>query len=149
MNSVVLKNFMRLFFFHFRAWRFRRFAPYWRSGHPPKRKASSPRWCLQVIIILIHDTESHCTLTMITLYTGAQIGNILSNFLSGFIMRYIPGGWPNVFYFFGIVSIIWFILWCIFVYNDPNSHPFISDEERAYLKKSIGRLERKKVLTIF
>jgi len=98
---------------------------------------------------VLHETESSCTLTMINLYTGAQIGNILSNFLSGFIMRYIPGGWPNVFYFFGIVSIIWFILWCIFVYNDPNSHPFISDEERAYLKKSIGRLERKKVRTVF
>lgn len=80
-------------------------------------------------------------------FAGAQIGNILSNFLSGFIMRYIPGGWPNVFYFFGVVSIIWFVLWCMFVFNDPNSHPFISDEERAYLKKSIGRLERKKDLT--
>lgn len=83
------------------------------------------------------------------MYTGAQIGNILSNCLSGFIMRYIPGGWPNVFYFFGIVSIIWFLLWCMFVYNDPNSHPFISDEERAYLKRAIGRLERKKVWTVF
>lgn len=80
-------------------------------------------------------------------FAGAQIGNILSNCLSGFIMRYIPGGWPNVFYFFGIVSIIWFLLWCMFVYNDPNSHPFISDEERAYLKRAIGRLERKKDLT--
>ncbi|XP_060862600.1 sialin-like [Metopolophium dirhodum] len=80
-------------------------------------------------------------------FAGAQIGNILSNLLSGFIMRYIPGGWPNVFYFFGIVSIIWFIIWCMFVYNDPNSHPFISDEERDYLKRSIGRLERKKDLT--
>jgi len=64
-------------------------------------------------------------------------------------MRYIPGGWPNVFYLFGVISIIWFILWCMFIYNDPNSHPFISDEERAYLKKSIGRLERKKVCAVF
>lgn len=77
--------------------------------------------------------------------TGVQIGNIFSNFLSGFIIQYIPGGWPNVFYFFGVTSLIWFVLWCLFVYNDPNSHPFISDVERDYLKQSIGSLERKKV----
>jgi len=77
--------------------------------------------------------------------TGVQIGNIFSNFLSGFTIQYIPGGWPNVFYFFGVISLIWFVLWCLFVYNDPNSHPFISDMERDYLKQSIGSLERKKV----
>ncbi|KAL4123374.1 hypothetical protein QTP88_015570 [Uroleucon formosanum] len=56
----------------------------------------------------------------------AQIGNIFSNFLSGFIIQYIPGSWQNVFYFFGITSVVWFVLW--------------SD----YLKQSIGSLERKK-----
>ncbi|XP_026823302.1 sialin-like isoform X1 [Rhopalosiphum maidis] len=79
-------------------------------------------------------------------FAGVQIGNIFSNFLSGFIIQYIPGGWPNVFYFFGVTSLIWFVLWCLFVYNDPNSHPFISDVERDYLKQSIGSLERKKDL---
>jgi len=75
-----------------------------------------------------------------------QIGNIIANFVSGFIIQYI-GGWPNVFYFFGSISIVWFVFWCILVYNDPHSHPFISDEERDYLQKSIGSLERKKVRT--
>ncbi|KAE9524993.1 hypothetical protein AGLY_015043 [Aphis glycines] len=79
-------------------------------------------------------------------FAGVQIGNIFSNFLSGFIIQYIPGGWPNVFYFFGVISLIWFVLWCLFVYNDPNSHPFISEMERDYLKQSIGSLERKKDL---
>ncbi|KAF0772211.1 sialin-like [Aphis craccivora] len=79
-------------------------------------------------------------------FAGVQIGNIFSNFLSGFTIQYIPGGWPNVFYFFGVISLIWFVLWCLFVYNDPNSHPFISDMERDYLKQSIGSLKRKKDL---
>ncbi|XP_001947560.2 putative inorganic phosphate cotransporter [Acyrthosiphon pisum] len=79
-------------------------------------------------------------------FAGTQIGNIFSNFLSGFIIQYTPGGWPNVFYFFGITSLIWFVLWCVLVYNDPKSHPFISDTEREYLKKSIGSLERKREL---
>lgn len=82
-------------------------------------------------------------------FTGVQVGNIFANFLSGLIIHYMPGGWPNVFYFFGIISIIWFVLWCTFVYNDPKSHPFISDEEREYLQRSIGSLERKKVMCTF
>ncbi|XP_022170952.1 sialin-like [Myzus persicae] len=80
------------------------------------------------------------------IFAGVQIGNIFSNFLSGLIIQYIPGGWPNVFYIFGIVSLIWFVLWCILVYDDPNSHPFISKAERDYLKESIGSLERQKDL---
>lgn len=27
-------------------------------------------------------------------------------------------------------------------YSDPESHPFISDKEKAYLQKSLGQLER-------
>ncbi|XP_060861729.1 putative inorganic phosphate cotransporter isoform X1 [Metopolophium dirhodum] len=79
-------------------------------------------------------------------FAGVQIGNIFSNFLSGLIIQYIPGGWPNVFYIFGITSLIWFVLWCMFVYDDPSSHPFISKVERDYLKESIGSLERQKDL---
>lgn len=79
-------------------------------------------------------------------FAGVQIGNIIANFASGFIIQYIPGGWPNVFYFFGAISIVWFVFWCVLVYNDPHSHPFISDQERDYLQMSIGSLERKKDL---
>lgn len=78
-------------------------------------------------------------------FIGVQIGNIFANFLSGFIIRFIPGGWPNVFYFFGIASIVWFAVWCLCVFNDPLSHPYISQEELDYLQQSIGCLERKKV----
>lgn len=31
-------------------------------------------------------------------------------------------------------------------YSDPESHPFISDKEKDYLKKELGQLERDKTL---
>jgi ACS family sodium-dependent inorganic phosphate cotransporter len=40
---------------------------------------------------------------------------------------------------------VWFIAWTLLCYNDPHSHPFISDEEKAFLEKSIGGLDHKKV----
>lgn len=80
--------------------------------------------------------------------------------ISGLILSAYP--WPWVFYFFGIISIVWFIIfvstfqilgqvqhkqYCLHLqvflcYSDPNSHPFISKEEREYLEAEIGQLKR-------
>lgn len=39
---------------------------------------------------------------------GGQIGTILANSISGFLLHYFD--WPIVFYLFGGLSVIWFIL---------------------------------------
>ncbi|XP_050432551.1 putative inorganic phosphate cotransporter [Adelges cooleyi] len=75
-------------------------------------------------------------------FAGVQLGNVLANSLSGYIIYYTSGGWPNVFYFFGFTSLVWFCVWCCTVYNDPHSHPFISVEERNYLCQTIGGTQR-------
>lgn len=69
----------------------------------------------------------------------------MANLLGGIILEYVPGGWEAMFYIFGGASIMWFLLWCILCYNDPSSHPFISEKEKLYLKETIGEIERKKV----
>jgi ACS family sodium-dependent inorganic phosphate cotransporter len=40
---------------------------------------------------------------------------------------------------------VWFIAWTLLCYNDPQSHPFISDEEKEFLEKNIGGIDKKKV----
>lgn len=70
---------------------------------------------------------------------------VIASALGGIIIQFVPGGWPNVFYIFGIVGIIWYIIWCLLCYNDPHSHPFITDEERDYLAQTLGQTERSKV----
>lgn len=64
-------------------------------------------------------------------------------------MYYIPGGWPHVFYCFGTIGLVWFVVWLMIVYNDPDSNPFISAEECKYLHETIGYVERNKVSLIF
>lgn len=44
------------------------------------------------------------------IFGGAQIGNILGNLISGFVMNE-DGNWPHVFYIFGGLGIVWFIFW--------------------------------------
>lgn len=65
--------------------------------------------------------------------------------MGGIILQYMPTGWEAVFYIFGVISVIWFLFWVVLCYNDPNSHPFITEKEKLFLKETIGQIERKKV----
>jgi MFS family permease len=87
----------------------------------------------------------------ITIYgpsTGSLIGTVAGTALSGVLMHYTSWGWPSVFYFFGTVAVVWFISWLFLFYNDPKSHPFISDEERIFLEKNLGGLNNREVSLI-
>ncbi|XP_077285427.1 sialin-like [Arctopsyche grandis] len=78
------------------------------------------------------------------IFGGAQIGNILGMVISGFLMD-AEGNWPSVFYTFGSLGVVWFILWTILVYSEPKLHPFISDDEKAFLEKHIEEKTKKRV----
>ncbi|CAG9094103.1 hypothetical protein JYU34_012843 [Plutella xylostella] len=70
-------------------------------------------------------------------FGGAQIGNIAGTYLSGLVINE-TGEWQSVFYLFGGLGILWFILWALLCYNDPESHPYISDKEKKYLEEALG-----------
>ncbi|CAB0013976.1 unnamed protein product [Nesidiocoris tenuis] len=74
-------------------------------------------------------------------FAGVQIGSVVSSAGGGFILK--NHSWPWVFYIFGAVGVIWYVLWCILCYKDPSSHPFISAAELEYLKESIGQTARR------
>lgn len=48
-------------------------------------------------------------------FGGAQIGNIAGTYLSGLVIKE-TGEWQSVFYLFGAVGILWFILWVSYKY---------------------------------
>lgn len=78
-------------------------------------------------------------------FGGGQIGTILGTALSGLLLDYFEG-WESVFYFFGILGILWFIAFVLICYKDPESHPFIKDSEKEFLKREMGSLQRDKTL---
>lgn len=43
-------------------------------------------------------------------FAGAQVGNVASMQLGGFLMRY-TNTWTSVFYVFGIFGLLWLIFW--------------------------------------
>ena len=59
------------------------------------------------------------------------MGTVISIPSSGLIAANL--GWEWVFYLHGGLSLIWCLLWVIFVSDTPQSHGFISEAERDYI----------------
>lgn len=48
-------------------------------------------------------------------------------------------GWESVFYVFGTIGVIWYILWIIIVRESPEKDSRCSLEERDYIMHSLGQ----------
>ena len=77
-------------------------------------------------------------------FAGAQLGTVFANSLSGIILHYSTVGWPAVFYVFGSVGVLWFLVWLITCYNTPDTHPFISEKEINFLRERMQAHTHKK-----
>lgn len=63
--------------------------------------------------------------------SGAAIGGIVAIPLIAYLTVYFS--WQMVFIVIGLVGLLWLIPWIILVKAPPKSHPWITDEERAYI----------------
>lgn len=46
-------------------------------------------------------------------------------------------GWPYVFYSTGLVGMLWFLAWWLFVYDTPAQHPYITQLELTHITNSL------------
>ncbi|XP_022911267.2 putative inorganic phosphate cotransporter isoform X1 [Onthophagus taurus] len=74
-------------------------------------------------------------------FSGSHLGTVIGNVLSGYLIE-ITGTWSSVFYVFGVIGIIWFLLSLVLTFSDPENHPFISDRERLFLKDELSHLHQ-------
>lgn len=66
--------------------------------------------------------------------SGAWVGNIIALPLGGFLCVYgFDGGWPSIFYIFGIFGIVWSVVFMFVITDSPKTHRFISEREKEYL----------------
>ncbi|KAK3096084.1 hypothetical protein FSP39_022938 [Pinctada imbricata] len=73
---------------------------------------------------------------------ATYIGYVIAFPVAGLLCDYgFDGGWPSIFYVFGICGILWFIAWMYFMYDSPFLHPRISDAEKAYITEHQGEKE--------
>jgi len=72
-----------------------------------------------------------------TIYAGAMMGTVFAMALSGILCKVL--GWESVFYVFGVLGVIWSVMWMFLIYNSPAVHPRITKEERDYIESNIGQ----------
>ncbi|XP_050586505.1 putative inorganic phosphate cotransporter isoform X2 [Bombus affinis] len=69
-------------------------------------------------------------------YAGAQFGTVICFPISGELAA-SSVGWPSIFYTFGVLTIIWAIVFFIFGSDSPSKHSGISEKERRYIEDSL------------
>jgi MFS family permease len=71
--------------------------------------------------------------------SGTYVGNVIALPVGGYLCANgFADGWGSIFYIFGFVGIIWFILLMILTSNKPQNHKFISELEKNFIVDSIS-----------
>jgi len=86
--------------------------------------------------------SKHRTLCATLVFMGQDVGVVIGMLLSGVLCDHgFAGGWPSVFYVFGMVGCVWSAAWFLLCYDSPATHPRISTTEREYWERVIGARE--------
>jgi len=68
------------------------------------------------------------------LYAGIPAGTVVAAPFSALLASSsFLGGWPSVFYMSGVIGLLILIVLYVFAYSDPNTHPWITPEERKMI----------------
>lgn len=70
-------------------------------------------------------------------FTGIQMGSLVASYLGGIFCSSngfgIDQGWTLNFYFFGVIGLVWTILFFILASDVPSQNKFTKKIEKAYL----------------
>ena len=69
-------------------------------------------------------------------YLGMVIGILITDPFCNAIIKTF--GWESCFYVVGSITLVWFIFWCLLVYDNPNSHPRISENEKKMINTAVS-----------
>ena len=70
--------------------------------------------------------ENEKSQLIMTIFVGANVGVMVVTSLGGVIIQNY--GWPAIFYFSGMLTIVWAVFWHFLVFDSPLKHPTISEK---------------------
>ncbi|XP_014223187.2 putative inorganic phosphate cotransporter, partial [Trichogramma pretiosum] len=79
------------------------------------------------------------------IYAAFIPGMIFSTTGSALIIEHSGLGWPGAFEIFGVFGIVWFVAWVFLCYNNVESHPFISQQEKKYFQENLQSQKQSKL----
>ncbi|KXJ75041.1 hypothetical protein RP20_CCG012388 [Aedes albopictus] len=66
------------------------------------------------------------------IFSGGQIGSLFGGIGTGYIIAELHS-WRLVFYVWGGLALVWYVIWEMFGFDSPEHHPFITDKEKQAL----------------
>ncbi|XP_046549742.1 uncharacterized transporter slc-17.2-like isoform X2 [Haliotis rubra] len=79
-------------------------------------------------------------------YSGNISATALVFPLSAFLCKLkFAGGWPSLFYLYGVLGLCWTFIWLYCMYDEPAHHPRIHPKEKQYIEAALGRSTLKSV----
>ena len=88
-----------------------------------------------------HELSTLFSITVAGHFIGAALADVLSGVLCN-QTGILGGSWPSVFRIFGIVGMLWVVLWITFASSDPESNIWASLDEKDYIKLNRVPLRR-------
>lgn len=74
-------------------------------------------------------------------FAANSFGIIAGSMFSG-VIKVLIGTWESVFYFWGMIGIVWYIFAMMYVYSEPASHPHITDKEKEMIEANVIRRQK-------
>ncbi|XP_066974703.1 putative inorganic phosphate cotransporter [Macrobrachium rosenbergii] len=82
-------------------------------------------------------------------FVGNHMGTVISMGLGGVMSGSdFLGGWPSVFYVFGVVGLLWSVAWFVLIRDQPERHPWISSKELSYIRSNSPTVKLSKALKV-
>ncbi|KAL6785920.1 PHT4D [Auxenochlorella protothecoides x Auxenochlorella symbiontica] len=69
-------------------------------------------------------------------YSGMYTGSVLGLAATPHLIHTV--GWPTVFYAFGLLGVVWAVVWRARAASSPGQDPFISDAEREFISGGVA-----------
>jgi ACS family sodium-dependent inorganic phosphate cotransporter len=92
--------------------------------------------CCHAIFSYWAPINERSRMTSLTL-CGVYFGTVAANMFSGTIA--VNWGWQSIYYIFGGIGVVWFVVFIIFVANSPETDRFISEAEKLYIIEHRGK----------
>ncbi|ETN61579.1 sodium-dependent phosphate transporter [Anopheles darlingi] len=71
------------------------------------------------------------------IFSGCQIGALAGGIGTGYFIQ-AHGTWRTTFYIWGVLALVWYIVWLLIGYESPETHPYISEQEKSQLLEQLA-----------
>ncbi|CAG9860032.1 unnamed protein product [Phyllotreta striolata] len=71
--------------------------------------------------------------------SGSHLGTVIAMPVSSLLCFYL--GWESIFYVFGALALLWYVVWVILVRDSPSEDPRIKPEELLFINEAVNAIE--------